>query len=78
MRGEGQEVPPLRDLFRDQLSEVACDQPPATILGRKGRGLKDSPASPEPKPIREGYLLLATRTSSATLKTPDLMKLSSR
>lgn len=40
-----------------------------------------TPAAPPPLSLDQSekvYLHLATRTSSATLKTPDLMKLSSR
>lgn len=52
-------------------------------MRRRGRGLLQETLL-RPRPLRAWtnqsrvYSLLATRTSSATLKTPDLMKLSSR
>lgn len=45
---------------------------------KEGAGPPAAPPPLSPDQSEKVYLLLATRTSSATLKTPDLMKLSSR
>lgn len=67
----GREYPPTT------FSEFSCQEGKSKHQEAPG-SRSQAPLTLSPDQSEKGYLLLATRTSSATLKTPDLMKLSSR